>query len=70
VKIKYAGPFPVEVPALGREVTPGDVVDVKDAAVADSLLRQGWEPADKAAEAALKKITNPEPVPAPEPQEA
>ncbi len=70
MKIRYAGPFPVEVPALGRQVEPGGAVDVKDAAVADSLLRQGWEPADKAAEAAQKKITNPEPVQAPEPQEA
>lgn len=71
MKIKYAGPFPVDVPALGAlAVKPGDVVDVKDEATAESLLRQGWAPADKPAEALAKKITDPEPVAAPETQGA
>ena len=48
-------------------VKPDDVLDVKDEAVAENLLRQGWEPAEKAAEALLKKINTPEPDTAPEP---
>lgn len=69
MKIKYPGPFVADVPALRAvEVSPGDVLDVEDRTVAESLLRQGWTPADEVAEALLVEINAPEPDPEPGPE--
>ncbi len=68
MKLKYPGPFEADIPALRAVgVKPGDVVTVEDPAIAENLLRQGWQPADKAAEHLAAKITTPEPATAPEP---
>lgn len=43
------------VPWLGREVQPGEVVDVPDVDL-PGYLEAGWEPADKATTAARQKL--------------
>jgi len=68
MKLKYTGPFGVDIPALGMVgVESGAELDVTDEATAASLLLQGYEPVDKEAKDLLKKVTTPEPVAAPEP---
>lgn len=72
MKLKYPGPFEVDIPAIGVVgLKPGAEIDVPDEAIAESLLRQGYEPVDKEAKDLLKKINTPEPTVVPDPpQEA
>lgn len=68
MKLKYPGPFEVDIPAIGVVgLEPGAEIDVPDEAIAESLLRQGYEPVDEEAELLLVKINTPEPEPEPDP---
>lgn len=50
MKLKYTGPFTADIPALRLVgVEPGADLEVVDEVIASSLLRQGFEPVDKAA---------------------
>jgi len=60
VKLKNPSPFAADYPALHLvDVEPGAEFEVADVAIAESLLRQGHEPADKEAKDLLKQINTP-----------
>jgi hypothetical protein len=65
--MKVTAPDGVYLPALGRPVEKGEVVDVPEE-VGQSLIEQGWKPErSKAVKRATKAASTPEPA-APEPE--
>ena len=71
MKIKTPATFAADYPSLGKvDVPPGTDLEVTDEAIAGSLLLQGHEPVDKEAKELLKRLTTPEPIAAPDPEES